>query len=212
MGFFNKLLGRGTQGKNSAENSVDIGALKAAADSGDAEAQHQLAICYRGGEGVTKDQQKGDELDRLSAENGCTEAQFGLSTSYLVQGQLEESFFWAEKAANGGQFKGLYLLGLAYKTGQLLLSNMEIDLDLAEKCFRIGADKDHADSQYYLAETLAEKNLGNVALKSWIEIHHYMYQAAQNGQKDAIAYIKKNKVYLDKQMQKAKQALLPDQE
>lgn len=202
MSIFGKLLGKTTQTQKAADNSVDIAALTAAADSGDAEAQHKLANCYYKGIGVIQNKDRAHELFLLSANNGHLPAQYQMYAHCLLYGQLEDCFYWAEKAANGGKPQFINMLGLAYQNGgEFVGLPVDKDLDLAEKCFRVGADKDHADSQYGLALTLAEKTLDHPTPKDYIEFLTYMYQAAQNGHEEAIKYIKENKKEIDELLQ-----------
>jgi TPR repeat protein len=94
------------------------------AESGNAEAQYELSICYRNGwSGFVKD--KAEELKwlKLSAENGNAQAQcrygelfvYGNGYEYGIENDAEEFLKWMHKSANSGYDIAMLALGRYYK-------------------------------------------------------------------------------------------------
>ena len=87
----------------------NIGDLKAKAQAGDGEAQHNLAFAYHFGKGVEKNNTKAFELWLQAAENGYVYAQENLAYLYkegfVVQKNLEKANFWSSKAFNQNLIK-----------------------------------------------------------------------------------------------------------
>jgi len=88
------------------------------AEAGDAEAQHNLAILYRGGHGVAKDLDKSRQWFLRAAEQGVAAAQYNLGYMYDMGEGVEQSdryaFLWYRKAAEQGHSLAQTNLGVMY--------------------------------------------------------------------------------------------------
>ena len=90
------------------------------------------------------------------AENGDAQAQADLARGLMKLGgsleqagngnDYEESFKWAEKAADQGNTDGMWILALAYEHGRGVEKNIEKAVDY----YKRGADLGHAASQHSL--------------------------------------------------------------
>jgi TPR repeat protein len=93
-----------------------------AADSGNAEAQLQLAILYAKGEGVAQDYGIAAKWFRAAADQGSARAQYDLGVLYErgrgVAVDLAEAAKWYRKAAEGKYPLAQYNLAVCYTKGQ----------------------------------------------------------------------------------------------
>lgn len=96
--------------------------LQKLADSGDADAQFNLGMMYRKGEGVPKDDAKAMELYQKAAAQGHAKAQYGLGWVYSyglgVSKDAAKAVEWYQKAAAQGNASAQYSLGLMYADGE----------------------------------------------------------------------------------------------
>ena len=87
-------------------SAADFAATKKDAESGDAEAQNDLGVMYRDGEGVPQDDAEAVKLLRLAADQGYATAQYNLGVMYYdgqgVPKDLVEAYAWWFIAAAGG--------------------------------------------------------------------------------------------------------------
>lgn len=108
------LLGLPATGAEDAKPPV-APELKAAAESGDAAAQYQLARAYLRGEGVAKEPQKAFELMKAAADQGNAEAIGGLGYFYSVGVAVPkdetQAVEWFRKGAEKGSAKAQLNLG-----------------------------------------------------------------------------------------------------
>ena len=83
-----------------AENAADY---RAAAETGDAEAQFNLGLCYHYGRGVAKNLTEAVKWYRKAAEQGHVKAQANLGECYYfgqgVKQDFKEAAYWYRKAA-----------------------------------------------------------------------------------------------------------------
>ena len=68
--------------KSSVKPAGDITSLKQAAESGDAQAQHQLGLCYEEGKGTAKNRKSALKWYLAAAEQGLAEAQDKMGSCY----------------------------------------------------------------------------------------------------------------------------------
>lgn len=101
-------------------NSVRL--LRAAADRGDASAQHELGQMYYDGKGLAKDEVEAFKQFRKSAEHGYAAAQCVLGQLYGkgvgTQKNDIEAVYWLRKAADQGYAQAQYYLGGMYYYGR----------------------------------------------------------------------------------------------
>lgn len=95
----------------------DIRTLQAKAQTGDAEAQFQLAEAYRFGRGVTADPETAIMWYRRAAAQGHVRAGEELGFALFAHGDRHEAMPYIEKAAARGEPRAFYLLGTAHFNG-----------------------------------------------------------------------------------------------
>jgi hypothetical protein len=101
----------------------DIAGLTQQANSGNAEAQYQLADAYLNGKGVTKDSRQGVEWLKKAAASDHPGAQLSLAYMYLKGGEQNipkdpaQGLRWLQKAADHGYAPAEYNLALLYRDG-----------------------------------------------------------------------------------------------
>jgi TPR repeat protein len=108
-----------------ASGSVEkpfIADLRARALQGQAQAQFDLGVCYRFGQGVPKSKTEAVKWYRRAAEQGYAKAQYNLGVSYDfgtgVPRDHRQAAKWYRKAAVQGHAKAQFNLGVSYKYGQ----------------------------------------------------------------------------------------------
>jgi len=107
---------------------ADLAALKAKAEKGDAEAQHQLAVIYDTGVGVLKSYAESGKWYLKAANQGVAEAQFILGSRYYEYGKKSKesyktAFGWFYKAARQGLREAQFNTGIMYGLGQGVPTN-----------------------------------------------------------------------------------------
>ncbi|MDH5325249.1 MAG: sel1 repeat family protein [Gammaproteobacteria bacterium] len=92
------------------------------AESGDVEAQYNLAMLLRQGQGVDQDYKGAAQWFRKAADQGLADAQFHLGNMYEFGLGVDQNFqyaaVWYEKAAKQGQPAAQTNLGVLYASGQ----------------------------------------------------------------------------------------------
>ena len=100
-----------------ADSAPDVAALQAKAQTGDAEAEFQLAEAYRGGRGVTADPETAIMWYRRATAHGHVRASEELGFALFAHGDRKEAMPYIEKAAARGEPRAFYLLGTAHFNG-----------------------------------------------------------------------------------------------
>jgi TPR repeat protein len=99
-----------------------IAEIKAKAETGNAEAQLELAKCYKNGNGVKKDDAEAAKWCRKAAEQGVADAALNLGTCYEfgegVQKDMGEAAKWYRKAADRGLPEAQCNLAIFYAAGK----------------------------------------------------------------------------------------------
>ena len=120
----------------SAEPAYSIEGLRVRADSGDAEAQFRLGLCYKDGQGVERDPERGIELLKKSAQQGYGAALLVLGCCYEKGDGVErddaEAVWWYILAAEQGDAEAQYRLGQCYEQGR----GVERSLKTAKKYYK----------------------------------------------------------------------------
>jgi TPR repeat protein len=144
----------------------------ALADSGDANAETELALAYLRGAGVTADAAAAQRWSGAAAAQGEPVAQYLLGTFYLQRDQ-SEAVRWFRSAAEQGNLKAMHNLAIAYAQGL----GVAPDPVTAVRWFTRAAEQGYRDSQFDLA-VLYERGMGvpqsGVAALKW-----YLIAAAQ---------------------------------
>ncbi len=134
------------------ERSQIIQALKKKAEQGDAQAHYDLAVRYRKGDGVFKDDNTAFKHFKKSAELGHVKGQ--VETGYAYESRLGVKRSYAKAAAwyrvaarLGKNPEAQFYLGLMHFRGQ----GVEHDFSLAHRLFNLSAKQGHAGAEFFLA-------------------------------------------------------------
>ena len=96
--------------------------LRPWAERGDAQAQYNLGVMYRDGQGVAQDDTKAREWFEKAAAQGLAAAQYNLGLMYYHGQDVAKDYVkareWFEKAAAQGDADAQYNLGVMYSNGQ----------------------------------------------------------------------------------------------
>jgi len=168
----------------------NIGDLKAKAQAGDGEAQHNLAFAYYFGKGVEKNNTKAFELWLQAAENGYVYSQEQLAYQYkegfAIQKNLEKANFWSSKAFNqnlikakNGESEFQCNLAKNYLYGQ----GVKKDSKEALYWFRSAAEKGNIEAQAMLGSLYSNNSfmLGDFSLKNPKEAQKWLHSAGEAG-------------------------------
>lgn len=117
---------------------------------------HNLAECYRYGEGVRRRNSSAIELYERAAGRGLVQAQRDLGTALLdgrlgVSPDAKRASVWLKKAAEQGDRVACSRLGLAYAQGA---GNLERDDDKAER-YLVKAAQGYKEVLSCLAQTFS---------------------------------------------------------
>jgi TPR repeat protein len=126
-------------------------AWREAADSGHAEAQLLVGICFHRGLGVTKDEKAAADWIAKSAAQGCASALNILGDFFFYSGagvsqDYKAAFVCYAKAAAQGNTKAQTVLGQCFQRG----SGAAQDFTAAAEWYAKAAAKNNADAQYLL--------------------------------------------------------------
>lgn len=151
-----------------ANNKYSEGLL-AKAQSGDAQSQYEIAMCYRKGAGVPQDYQKSYEWTEKATAQGHQEALFNKAVCYL-QGEgvatNETAAFkiFSELSAKDNA-KAEFGLAMCLLSGRGTAKNEKEAFKLIQKA----AEKGDSNAQYYLGKCLLSGNGVNQNRKEAIE-------------------------------------------
>jgi hypothetical protein len=140
---------------DSIEEASEIKGYRLAAKEGNAEAQFNLGLCYRRGEGVEQNDVEAFRWFQLAAEQGGALAQCNLGSSYYlgegVEKSEDEAVRWFELAAEQGLAHAQHNLGFCYSTGV----GVGIDLEKAASLFQLAAKQGHPGADAAHEEAMA---------------------------------------------------------
>jgi Sel1 repeat len=157
---------------------VDVAAVKAKAEAGDAEAQKTLGECYSNGQGVTQSYAQAAQWYRKAADQGNAAAQAALGELYEVgqgvQRDATEAAKYYRRAAEKGHARGEYSLAQLYLTG----NGVQQDLAEALKWYRQAAEQGYALAQYNLGMRYKE---GKGVAQDPVEAYKWFTLAAARG-------------------------------
>ena len=112
----------GADGTASPDYAAAAYWYRLASDRGEAQAAYELAVLYRDGLGVPKNEPAAMDLFRKAAEAGWLPAMVPLSYAYAAARtptSTERATYWANKAAEAGDPAGWSILGYEYNKGIL---------------------------------------------------------------------------------------------
>ncbi|ETO41372.1 tetratricopeptide repeat protein [Morganella sp. EGD-HP17] len=114
--------------------------VKAKAEKGDPEAQYNLSISYRVGQGVRQDMKKSMQWLEISAKNGYVKAQNWLGFSYLhgkdVPQNYDKALKWLTTAGKQGDEGSLFILAGMYEEG----NGVKKDISRAKEYYGVACD------------------------------------------------------------------------
>ena len=116
-------LGQESATPPQSSRTQSIAELQQRAETGDSEAQYQLALRYSSGHGVFQNDAEAVTWFRKSAESGHAMAQVTIGLIYRegsrgVKQDAAQAVDWFRKAANQGNANGQSELGFMYERGQ----------------------------------------------------------------------------------------------
>lgn len=169
------------------ENAMSsIRKLIQAAESGDTEAQYQLAATLATGDGAEKDTEKAAYWYRKATAKKHREAMYNLGLMYILgetrRGTREKGHAYVQEAADLGSWDANWYLGQVYLVGGF------------------GLEKDEVRAAYYLVHALG-CNYSNAALVLGLALKNsggmkasalsdaFIHIAARDGQKEALDLI-----------------------
>ena len=142
------------QNRNSnVQASVSASNLETQATQGDSDAQYQLGLMYRSGNGVEENVYQAIHWLTRAANADNSQAQYALAMIYRenatqMQDQ-EKAVTWFKRAAQNSHADAQYSLGLLYANGD----NVQQDSMLAKKWFKQSAEQGNMAAKIALATT-----------------------------------------------------------
>ena len=116
------------------------------ARQGDTQAQNNVGVMYKLGDGVTQDYKQAVKWYRKAAEQGFAEAQYNLGEMYAVNQDYKQALKWLTKAAEQGRAEAHYKLGYFYGAGLL---GFPVDREMAHMWFNIAASSGYKDAKKF---------------------------------------------------------------
>ena len=162
--------------------------FRVSAEKGYPPAQYYLGLCYYHGYGVFKDYGFAVNWFSLASAREYSPATIALADAFMdlnnPERNYKEAFRLYRRAAESGNDRGYYKLGICYYKGKGTPRNF-IE---ASKSFRKGMDiSDNTDCQYMLGLMYIK---GEGVQKNYSTGIMMIRDAAKNGNKDAIKYLK----------------------
>lgn len=159
-----------------------------AAESGDVEAQFNLAMSYSFGEGVEQNFEKAHSLFLKSASQGDKRAQYYLGVMYSnghgTSTDFDKAFIWFSKSALQGDADAQCELGMMYLQGLGVKKNEKVAFENFFKAAEQGqADAQHNVAVSYEAGEGVEKDISQAAI--WYR------KAAEQGDAEAQTQIER---------------------
>ncbi len=133
--------------KTRAQIQADINRLKKDAEKGNADAAYELAIKYRKGKEVVKDETTALQYLQMSAEKGNVNAQFFVAAAMLngtLPAEPNKVFTYLHHAAMGGLAHAQYNVAKCYEMGYGTDKNETIALEWLSR----SAENGNSDAQY----------------------------------------------------------------
>ena len=162
--------------------SNDLNSLMSAAEKGDVNAQHKIAVCYEKGKGVPQSYKKAAEWYRLAAEQGHVVAQYSFAVCFEngrgVPRSYKKAAEWYRLAAEQGHVVAQYNLAVCFDKGKGVPQSYE----KAVEWYRLAADVGYKRAQNRIGELYAK---GYGVSQSYEEAVRWYSVAANNGDSDA---------------------------
>jgi TPR repeat protein len=160
---------------------------KEKAEQGDKDAQYQLGLAYKTGEGVTQDYSNALKWFQKAAEQGYAGAQHNMGAMYYngwgISQDYSKAFYWASKAAKQGYAGAQYFMGVLYFIGEGLIQ----DYPNALKWFKKAAEQGHTEAQHNIGAMYYN---GYGVSKDRNKAVSWLCKAAAQGYQDSIKNLK----------------------
>ncbi|HDX4050349.1 TPA: SEL1-like repeat protein [Enterobacter soli] len=206
--------------KSNSVSCRDYHPLYAPASAGDIDAQIELGLKYRDGNGVEQDGNKAVEWLTKAANQGSTQAKFNLGYMYKdgdgVPLNYSKAIEWFTLAADEGDMNSLVWIGILHQRGH----GFTQDFSKAAECYSVAASKGDSYGQYNLGTlyrdgkgvpsdshkalelfTLSAEQGNELALEALGELYiaqrdyekgkEYLRRAGANGNQKALETLKK---------------------
>ena len=206
--------------KSNSVSDRDYHPLYAPASAGDIDAQIELGLKYRDGDGVEQDGNKAVEWLTKAANKGSTQAKFNLGYMYKdgdgVPLNYSKAIEWFTLAADEGDMNSLVWIGILHQRGH----GFTQDFSKAAECYSVAASKGDSYGQYNLGTfyrdgkgvprdshkalglfTLSAEQGNELALEALGELYiaqrdyekgkEYLRQAGEKGKQSALETLKK---------------------
>jgi TPR repeat protein len=174
---------------------VDVAALRAQAEAGQASARVQLGNLYANGEFVTNSYGEAAKWYEKAAAQGDAEAERALGELYEAGRGVAKDMTQAIKlyraAAEHGNAGAQYTMGFLYEAGR----GLPVDQAEATRWYQRAAERGEPLAQYDLGQRY---DLGVGVPADPIEAYKWVALAAAQGQPDSVARLKKIKARMTK--------------
>lgn len=188
-----RLVSRGMRHYNNQDYGSAFRCFRQAAETGDAYAQYNLALCYHKGEGVEEDLREAKRWYRAAAEQGYVYAQYSLAEFCRCgdggEKDMSEAVKWYRAAAQQGHSGAQNSLGRCYENG----SGVQKNAVEAVKWYRAAAQQGHPGAQYSLGNCYVN---GQGVFKDVAEAEKWYRKAAEQGDetsREALQKLQKEK-------------------
>lgn len=159
--------------------------FKKLAEAGDRDAQYNLALLYKSGNGVMQNKNTAADWFRKAADQGLPEAEFQIARAYDkgegVKQSYEYALLWYRKSAEHGNRWAQSNLGVMYAEGQ----GVKQDLVLAYVWFNLAASQGVGaafDNREVLAKEMSKEMLTKVRELSRTYFTRYVEPYLQKSQ------------------------------
>lgn len=153
------------------------------AESGNAEAQHNIAMLYRQGLGVEKDLTVSARWFRKAADQDIADAQYYLGHMYDngegVEKNAQYAFVWYRRAAEKGQGLAQINLGVMYANGL----GVAQDVEQAYLWFHVGAAQGYKtafENKQIIEENLEPEVVEDLKLKARSYVQRFLIPYQQH--------------------------------
>jgi len=151
-GDANALNARGLKAYEQGSYDEAVRDLRRAAEMGHPKAQNHLAVCYKLGRGVPKNDSSAVKWLHQAAEQGEVDAQYNLGIAYMegtgVGKNEAKALEWYKKAALQGKVSAQFNLGVYYESGR----GVRQDKREAIRWYRMAANQGDAQAKARLRE------------------------------------------------------------
>ena len=165
-----------------SEKTADVTAIRQKADTGDAKAEFEMALCYFNGIGVPQNDKEALKWVKTSAEHGYPDAEVHYGTIYDYSNH-QEAEKWYLKAVEQGNSTAAFCLYEYYGSGQSAMGagypipGAKLDQEQATKWLWKSADLGNG---FAWAELADRYHMGNGVKRDDVEAYKWLSMALSN--------------------------------